>query len=173
MVLRKAFYAKVLETIRILSGRQFGIFGFFVFNGISTFVGLFNAEAILFEEQWSYYLTHSLEDEGVHTFLKGICPKVNVIERLEYELAYYDSVVHRFNHYTTRITPGRQSLRKKRECLLSLNIISVEFPKHIFYLWSFYAFSTVMTKILAQRLECSPMARETWVQSQVESYQRL
>ena len=25
---------------------------------------------------------------------------------------------------------------------------------------------------LAQRLECSPMARETWVQSQVESYQR-
>ena len=28
-------------------------------------------------------------------------------------------------------------------------------------------------KILAQRLECSPMARETWVQSQVESYQRL
>ena len=28
-------------------------------------------------------------------------------------------------------------------------------------------------KDLAQRLECSPMARETWVQSQVESYQRL
>ena len=25
----------------------------------------------------------------------------------------------------------------------------------------------------AQRLECSPMVRETWVQSQVESYQRL
>ena len=25
---------------------------------------------------------------------------------------------------------------------------------------------------LAQRLECSPMARETWVQSQVESYQK-
>ena len=30
----------------------------------------------------------------------GICPKVNVIARLEYELAYYDSAVHRFNHYT-------------------------------------------------------------------------
>ena len=26
---------------------------------------------------------------------------------------------------------------------------------------------------LAQQLECSPMARETWVQSKVESYQRL
>ena len=31
----------------------------------------------------------------------------------------------------------------------------------------------LLTGTLAQRLECSPMARETWVQSQVESYQRL
>ena len=30
---------------------------------------------------------------GVHTFPKGICPKVNVIARLEYELAYYDSAL--------------------------------------------------------------------------------
>ena len=30
-----------------------------------------------------------------------------------------------------------------------------------------------ITGTLAQRLGCSPMARETWVQSQVESYQRL
>ena len=28
---------------------------------------------------------------------------MNVIARLEHELAYYDSPVHRFNHYTTRI----------------------------------------------------------------------
>ena len=28
-------------------------------------------------------------------------------------------------------------------------------------------------KLLAQSVECSPMVRETWVQSQVESYQRL
>ena len=27
---------------------------------------------------------------------------MNVIARLEYELAYYDSAVHRFNHYTTK-----------------------------------------------------------------------
>ena len=63
---------------------------------------LFNAKAILLEEHLWYYLTHSWEDKGVHTFLKGICPKVNVIARLEYELAYYDSTAHRFNHYTTR-----------------------------------------------------------------------
>ena len=52
------------------------------------------------------YLTHSWEDKGIHTFPKGICPKVNVIARLEYELAYYDSAVHRFNHYTTRTPPS-------------------------------------------------------------------
>ena len=35
--------------------------------------------------------------------------------------------------------------------------------------------SLIYPKLLfpTQRLECSPMARETWVQSQVESYQRL
>ena len=30
---------------------------------------------------------------------------MNVIARLEYELAYYDSAVHRLNHYTTRTPP--------------------------------------------------------------------
>ena len=30
---------------------------------------------------------------------------MNLIARLEYELAYYDSAVHRFNHYTTRTPP--------------------------------------------------------------------
>ena len=29
-----------------------------------------------------------------------------------------------------------------------------------------------LNKPMAQWLECSPMARETWVQSQVESYQK-
>ena len=73
-----------------------------LFNGISTLFRLFNANAILLEEQQRYYLTHIWEDKGVHTFPKGICPKVNVIARLEYELVYYDSAVHRFNHYPTR-----------------------------------------------------------------------
>ena len=58
------------------------------FNGISTLFRLFNAEAILLAKQYWYYLTHSLEDKGVHYFPKGICPKVNVIVRLEYELVY-------------------------------------------------------------------------------------
>ena len=39
---------------------------------------------------------------------------MNVIARLEYEVAYYDSAVHRFNHYTTRTPPeafGSQNSR--------------------------------------------------------------
>ena len=39
------------------------------------------------EELLWYYLTNSLEDKEIHTFPKGICPKVNVIARLEFELA--------------------------------------------------------------------------------------
>ena len=78
---------------------------------VSWYINLicyFNAKAILLEEQLWYYLTHSWEDKGVHSFPKGICPKVNVIALLEYELAYHDSTVHRFDHYTTRTPPGRK-----------------------------------------------------------------
>ena len=49
---------------------------------------------VLFNQSW--------EDKGAHTFSKGIYPKVNVIARLEYEPANYDSEVYRFNHYTLR-----------------------------------------------------------------------
>ena len=72
--------------------------GFFVYWDINL-CRLFNVKAILLEEQYGYYLTHRWEDEGVHTFPKVICSKVNVIARLENELAYYDSAVH----YTTMI----------------------------------------------------------------------
>ena len=67
---------------------------------------LFNAKAILLGEQWRYYLIHSWEDKEVPIFPKGICPKVNVIARLEYEFAYNDSAVRRFNHYTSRTPPA-------------------------------------------------------------------
>ena len=83
---------------------------------------LFNAKAILLEEQLWHYLTHRWEDKGVHTFPKGIFPKVNIIVRLEYELAYYDSAVHRFNHYTTR-TPPLNSL-------ILLTLVSIIIVSH-------------------------------------------
>ena len=54
-------------------------------------------ETILLEEQQWCYLTHSWEDKGVPTFPKGICLKVNVITRLECELAYYESADQAFS----------------------------------------------------------------------------
>ena len=75
-----------------------------LFNGISTFVGYLMPN--LFSKKNSSGTIQPIagKEKGVHTFPKGICPKVNVIARLEYELAYYDSAVHHFNHYTTRTT---------------------------------------------------------------------
>ena len=46
--------------------------------------------------------------------------KVNVIARLEFELAYYDSEVHRFNHYTTR-TPLQGHLNPFQEHISDRN----------------------------------------------------
>ena len=54
---------------------------------------------------------------GVHTYPKGICPKVNVTARLEYELTNYDSAVHRFNHYTTRTPPETITHTDNRQSL--------------------------------------------------------
>ena len=53
-------------------------------------------------------LSYCWVDKEFHTFPKGIFSKVNVIARLEYELIYYDSTVHRFNHYTTMTPPSRR-----------------------------------------------------------------
>ena len=84
-----------------------------LFNGISAFVGYLMQKP--FSEK--NYLTHSWENKGIHTFPKSICPKVNVIARLEYELAYYDSAVHRFNHYATRtLTSNLEFL--KSQCFM-------------------------------------------------------
>ena len=84
---------------------RLGLVWFGLFNGISTFVGYLNAKAILIEEQQWYYLTHSWEDKGIHTFPKVICPKVNIIGWPEFELTYYDSAVQHVNHYTTKTLP--------------------------------------------------------------------
>ena len=62
-------------------------------------MALFNAKAIHLKEHHWYYLTLSWEDNGLHTFSKGICPRVN---EMDFELSYYGSVVLNCNHYTTR-----------------------------------------------------------------------
>ena len=40
-------------------------------------------------------------EERVHTFPKGMSPNVNLIVRLEFELAYYVVAVQHMSHYTT------------------------------------------------------------------------
>ena len=82
-----------------------------LFNGISTFL----CYLMLLEEQQWCYLTHSWEDKGVYIVPKSICPKVNVIVRLEFELTYYNPTVHHFNCYTTR-TP-LQNLHVHMQCI--------------------------------------------------------
>ena len=53
-------------------------------------------------------LIHSWKIKGVKSFPKAICPKITVIMRLELKLAYCDSAVQLFNHYTPR-TPHQHS----------------------------------------------------------------
>ena len=73
---------------------------FTLFNGISTFVGYFMSKPV--SQKISSDIISPIAG-GIRdfNFPKGICPKVNVITRVEYELTY-DSAVHHFNHYTTR-----------------------------------------------------------------------
>ena len=52
------------------------------------------------KQEW-YYLTHSWRDKEAHTFPKDISLKLNVIERLEFELAYFEATVQHFSYYAT------------------------------------------------------------------------
>ena len=61
---------------------------------------LFNVKAISVEKQQWHFLTHSWESKEVHTFPKGISPKVNVLARLEFELAHFEATIN-----TLVITP--------------------------------------------------------------------
>ena len=55
------------------------------------------------EHQW-YYLTYNWKDSGVqYIFSWSISPKVSVIAWLQFELAYFGTVVQHFSHYTWTI----------------------------------------------------------------------
>ena len=62
---------------------------------------LLNAKSNLLDGQEWYNLTHSWGDNVGHIFSRGICPKVNAMAQLEFELAAYASAVQYFNPYTT------------------------------------------------------------------------
>ena len=79
-------------------------FGFFVKWHINLY-GTFNAKAISVEEQKWYQLIHRWGDKGFHIFPKGMSLKVNVIARLEFELANYDIAAQHFIHFSPDTSP--------------------------------------------------------------------
>ena len=87
---------------------QSGFIWFLCFNGISTFVGYLMPKSP-FEKNSSGNIYPIAM--GFHSIPKGICPKINVIARLEFELTYYDSAIYRFNPITTRIRDPSQKSR--------------------------------------------------------------
>ena len=87
-----------------------------LFCGHINFRGLFIAKVILADEEHWYDLTHCWGDKGVHTFSKGISPKVTVKERMEFEPIYFVDNHQHVNHYATGSSIARKHLilRKKK-----------------------------------------------------------
>ena len=77
---------------------------------------LFNANTFSSKNSSGNTFNPWMGDKGIHTFPKGICPKVNVIAWQDFELTNYDSAVHPFNHYTTRTPPTLCSENVNKNC---------------------------------------------------------
>ena len=71
--------------------------------------GLFDAKSIFIKEHQVYYLRKSWEDIGIHTLRKSICPNVNIITWLEFEIVDYSIAVQYINHYAIS-TPSHEIL---------------------------------------------------------------
>ena len=56
--------------------------------------GWFDAKQSLLEERYDSIQPVSAGDKVVQTFPNSISPKINVIVRQEFELAYYDIKIH-------------------------------------------------------------------------------
>ena len=74
-----------------------------------------------------------------------------------FELAYFKVAVQHFRHYATETSHFGKSIAPERYIIYVNNFIDILVLCFLYLTW----------------LECLPMARETWVQSQVASYQRL
>ena len=75
------------------------------------------------KEQKPYDVT--IGNKCVHTYPKGINPKVNVIAWLEFELAYYDAVVYHANHSASGTSPiyqWRNFIQTELSALPDVNI---------------------------------------------------
>ena len=57
---------------------------------------------------------------------------MNVIAQLEYELVYYDTAVHRFNHYTTRIPTSLPTVVSHQVFVIKTNDHDIWFQYSVF-----------------------------------------
>ena len=89
-----------------------------------------------------YYLTHNWDgDMRVHTFPKGISPKLNIIiiMWLEFELDYCDDAFQHISHYTIGTLLFNSKMRNaERTCFFSLshdflNIVKTIISKQILF----------------------------------------
>ena len=89
-------------------------------------------KSILLDVQYWYYLTHRFEMSDFIPFSKAISLKVNVIVRLEFELAFNDVAVQYVSHYVTGTPP---CIRKKYMisyyCKQKLNLCEENWKKSI------------------------------------------
>ena len=70
------------------------------FNGIPTFLVYLIPKPSFFKNSSGTIWLIARRIRKVHTLRKGICPIMNVIAWLEFELAYHESADQRFNHYS-------------------------------------------------------------------------
>ncbi len=84
-------------------------------------------------------LLFNCEDKEVHNFPKGICPKVNVIAQLEFELANYDVT----DHTCLRLRHEDSPIRIDGEVILSC----YDFADHHFNHYTPGAFWLLSTTI--------------------------
>ena len=80
---------------------------------------------------------------------------MNEIAWLEYELAYYDSVVHRFNHYTTRTPPLKTDVYNKQyKQNIVIFLTSVDFVFHVGEVFWYNHWPSTCLSLQQQLLSC-------------------
>ena len=97
------YIAREVDTQILLCNNLYALVSLVsLFNRISTFIGYLMPKPFFWKNRSGTIWSIDRRIRGAHTFPKDICPKVNIITWLDFELAYYDSAIQHFNHYTTR-----------------------------------------------------------------------
>ena len=68
-------------------------------------------------------------DKRVHAFCNRSCLKLNVVERKEFELAYFDTLVQHFSFYTTGTQPIYRIINLKYVILRTDAVVELQRPQ--------------------------------------------